>query len=81
MRRLAIIAVTLGASLAVAAPAFSFAITNPSTGVCSVVMLPGASFPGNWDVVSGNAADYPGPWNGVFQSNDSSAITGVRCPA
>lgn len=78
--RIATLAAAIGASLAMAGPALSFAVTNPHTGACREVLLPGPTFPGNWDVVSSNAAQYPGPWNGVFRSSDSAAISGVRCP-
>jgi hypothetical protein len=79
--RLATLLAAICASLVLAAPAFPFAITNPKTGECREVLLPGDDFPGNWEVVSNTPADYPGPWNGVFHSNDHSAITGVHCPA
>jgi hypothetical protein len=80
MRKFTVLA-CVGVSLVFAAPAFPLAITNKHTGECREVLLPGASFPGNWEVVSNTPAEFPGPWNGVFHSNDNSALTGVRCPA
>ncbi|MEZ5102763.1 MAG: hypothetical protein R3C15_23825 [Thermoleophilia bacterium] len=80
MKRTVVWLAAVGGALAVAGPAFPFAVTHPVTGVCREVMLPGASFPGNWDAVSSNGAAFPGPWNGVFHSADSAALSGVRCP-
>src|SRR4029453_13188602 len=55
-------------ALVLAAPAFPFAVTNPVTGECREVLVPGAAFPGNWEIVSNTPAEFPGPWNGVFHS-------------
>jgi hypothetical protein len=79
MRKLAALVVAIGALLVLAAPASPFSVINPVTGECQQVLLPGAAFPGNWEVVSGTPAEFPGPWNGHGHANDNSALGPVRC--
>jgi hypothetical protein len=80
MRKLAALVVAIGAFLVLAAPAAPLTVINPVTGECHQVLLPGAAFPGNWEVVSNTPADLPGPWNGHGHADDNSALGPVRCP-
>jgi hypothetical protein len=80
MAKIAALVTIVSAFFVFAAPASSLTVINPVTGECHQVLLPGAAFPGNWEVVSGTPADLPGPWNGHGHANDNSALGPVRCP-
>jgi hypothetical protein len=80
VRKIAALVVMIGAFLVLAASASPFSVINPVTGECHQVLLPGAAFPGNWEVVSSTPADFPGPWNGHGHADDNSALGPVRCP-
>jgi hypothetical protein len=80
VRKIAALVVMISAFLVLAASASPFSVINPVTGECHQVLLPGAAFPGNWEVVSSTPADFPGPWNGHGHADDNSALGPVRCP-
>lgn len=81
MRKVAMVIVVSGALLVSAAPASSFTVEQPKTGECRQILVPGpATFPGNWETVSGTPAEFPGPWNGHGNANGNSALGPVLCP-
>lgn len=80
-KKLAALAVTIGAGLAFVTPALPFSVVNPVTGECRQILVPGPdTFPGNWEVVSSTPAAGPGPWNGHGHANDNTALGPVICP-
>lgn len=80
-RKLAMLVVACAVALTFAAPALPFSIVHPVTGECRQILVPGPdTFPGNWDVVSGTPAAFPGPWNGHGHANEHSALGPVICP-
>jgi hypothetical protein len=76
-RKIIALAVVSG-SLVFAAPAFPLAITNPATGDCHTAVTPG-TFNGNANAFPANPGGAVGPWDGLFNSADNSAISGVHC--
>jgi hypothetical protein len=78
MRRIIALAV-IGAFLVSAPAAFPIAITNPANGGCHEAVTP-ATFNGSSSAFPDNPGGALGPWNGVFNSNENSAITDVFCP-
>jgi hypothetical protein len=85
LKRFAALLAVCGAFLAFAAPAGAFSIEHPVSGDCRQVLVPGpTTFPGNWDVVNNNGAEFPGPWNGHFtarpNSDGNTALGPVICP-
>jgi hypothetical protein len=63
VKRIAALLVVCGAFLAFAAPAAGFAVVHPVREECRQVLIPGAAFPGNFEVVDANPTEAPGPWN------------------
>ncbi len=70
--------IVCGAWLLFAPAAFAIGITNPADGTCHEAVTP-TTFNGNSNAFPDNPGGVVGPWDGVFNSNDSSAISGVFC--
>jgi hypothetical protein len=80
LKRFAALWVVCGASLVFAAPAVAFTVVNPVSDECRQVLIPGAEFPGNFEVVDANPTEAPGPWNAHTTANENTALGPVICP-